>query len=63
MTVTQNSTVEEILYSQEELFVPDGVQLLWNGLGAFLGLADLDCDVRIARSSLILADQTLSTDD
>ena len=48
--------------SQEELLVPDWVEFLGNGLGAFLRLADLHGDVRVTRPRLVLADQALSTD-
>lgn len=49
-------------YSQEELLVPDGVQLLRHGPGAFLDLAHLHGDVRVRSTALVLGDQPLGAD-
>jgi len=47
---------------QEEFLVPDGIEFLGNSLGAFLGLSDLNRDVRVAGSGFVFADQALSAD-
>lgn len=49
--------------SQEELLIPDGVQVAKDSLGPALGFAHLHSDVRVARARLILRLQTLSTHD
>ena len=41
---------------QVKLLVPDGVEFLRHGTCAFLDLADLYGDVRVARAAFILGD-------
>ena len=56
------STDKMTEYSQVELLVPVGVELLRHGAGAFLHLANLHRHVRIGRAALVLGDQALRAD-
>ncbi len=52
---------QEQFHSQEELLVPNRVELLMNGAGALAHLANLSSDVRITFTSLVFCNQALRT--
>ena len=62
MPHSNTTYVKSPRYSQVELLVPVGVQLLGNGARALLHLADLNSDVRVGGAALILGDQALGAD-
>ena len=48
---------------QVVLLLPDRIEVSINGLGSFLGLSHLNCDVRIAGSRLVLRLKSLCTNN
>jgi len=60
---TNVQNTKKRVYWQIELLVPDWIKFSWHCFGSLLSLSNLNGDVRVARSSFVLRNQSLRTDN